>query len=62
MKEEIISKESIVTKIEGLKKDRDNFLTQANSQIAAFNGAISVLEDILNPEKNIENPLEKENA
>jgi len=54
MKEEIISRESIVNKIEGLKNDRDNFLAQANNQIAALNGAISVLENILNPEKNDE--------
>ena len=59
MKEEMISKSSIADRIEDLKKERENYLAQANSQIAAINGAISVLENLLNPEPEEDLPKEK---
>ena len=54
MKEETISRQSIADKIKELEKERETYVTQANAQISAFNGAISVLENILNPVKNDE--------
>jgi len=41
--------ERIGERIEQLKKQRDQFVLQANQQVAACNGAISELEQLLKP-------------
>lgn len=37
-------------KLEKLKQERDAFVVQANMQVAALNGAIQALEQLLAPE------------
>lgn len=39
--------ETILTRLERLKADRERYISEANQTIAAFNGSIGVLEDIL---------------
>jgi hypothetical protein len=41
----------IEKRIAELKAQREDFVKQANQQIAALNGAISALEDLLKPEE-----------
>jgi hypothetical protein len=48
-------RETILARIGELKKNRDQYIRQAELQIAAFNAAIGELEHILNPD----NPSEK---
>lgn len=43
----MISEETIRTKIEALRKELDQFVAQANQQIAAYQAAIQVLESLL---------------
>lgn len=44
---EEITRQSLEDKLALLLQERDNFVTNANSQVAAYNGAIQVLEDVL---------------
>jgi hypothetical protein len=46
--------ERIKARIEALKQQRDRFITEANQQIAAANGAIGELEALLQPEPEAE--------
>lgn len=43
--------ERIQRRIAELKEQREDFVRQANQQIAALNGAISALEELLKPEE-----------
>lgn len=47
----VISKESLAAKIREVEKERDIYLAQANQQVAAFNGAIQVLQSLVDPPK-----------
>jgi F420-0:gamma-glutamyl ligase len=44
-------KENIIARIEALIKERDVFVIDANKNIAAYNGAISELQRLIEPEK-----------
>lgn len=44
-------KDTIERRIAELKEQRDQFVQQANQQVAALNGAIQELERLLNPPK-----------
>ena len=46
--------ERIRARIEALKAQRDQFVAEANQQIAAANGAIGELEALLQPEPEAE--------
>jgi hypothetical protein len=37
-------------RIAALEKERDNFVLQANNQVAAYNGAIGELKRLIEPE------------
>ena len=45
----MISEEAIRTRIDALRKELDQFITQANQQIAAYRAAIQVLEELVSP-------------
>lgn len=47
----MINEESIQARIDLLKEQRQQFVTQANTQVAAFDGAIAELELLLKPEE-----------
>ncbi len=49
---ETISKETIVKRIETLKKERDEYITQVNQQVAVFGGAIIALEELIKEQEN----------
>lgn len=44
---DVIDRQSIIDKVEELKKQREEFVAQANAQVSAMNGAIQVLEQLL---------------
>ncbi len=48
----------IMARIEEYKRQRDGLVEQANRQIAALNGAIEALEELLRPE--VQPPAEPE--
>ena len=45
----MISEEAIRNKIDALRKELDQFIAQANQQIAAYRAAIQVLEELVSP-------------
>jgi hypothetical protein len=45
----VISEEAIRNKIDALRKELDQFIAQANQQIAAYRAAIQVLEELVSP-------------
>ena len=45
----MISEEAIRARIDALRKELDQFITQANQQIAAYRAAIQVLEELVSP-------------
>ena len=49
-----ITEEALLERIKELVEERDNYVQQANSQVAAYNGAIQALRDLLNPPKEEE--------
>jgi small-conductance mechanosensitive channel len=46
-----IETQKVTAKIETLKGQREQFVAQANQQIAFFNGQIAALEALLKPEE-----------
>lgn len=46
----MVTEEAIQQQITKISKERDAFLAQANQQIAAFNGALQALQQLLEPE------------
>ncbi len=44
------TQQRIEARIEQLKQERDQYVAQANQQLAAYNGAIGELETLLKPE------------
>jgi len=53
-------KDKIEQRIELLKQERDNFIKNANTQIAAYNGAIAELERLLTDDDSPVNDAPKE--
>jgi len=57
--------DKVINRLEDLKKEREDFLEQANSQISFYNVAITELEKLINPvietEINIDETLKVEN-
>ena len=47
--EEIITKPVVQSRIAALKKELGEFVEYANKQIAALNGAIQALEELIDP-------------
>lgn len=45
-----ITKNSLVKKLEELKKAKEDFLTRANLELASISGQIALLEDLLKEE------------
>lgn len=46
-----MTEEKVAARIAELKAQRDQFVTEANQQIAFLNGQISALEGMLKPEE-----------
>ena len=44
-----ITEEAIIKRIQDLTAQRDNYINEANNQVAAFNGAIKALNELLTP-------------
>ena len=47
----MITEERLRSRLEKLQRERDQFVQQANQQLAALNGAIQALEEMLEPEE-----------
>jgi hypothetical protein len=51
-----MDEQKIKSKIDGYKQQRDNLIRQANEHIAALNGAIAALEDLLKEQEPEQKP------
>lgn len=47
--ENLTLEERVKQRLDSLRAERDDFIVQANKQIAAYNGAIMALEELVRP-------------
>ena len=45
-----MNEDTITKKIEEIKKELDTFITDANKQVASYQGALTVLKSLLDPD------------